>query len=107
MKIFLLLSLLKGKPSQKGLTAEEQSIIEDLNFNELEIEIRHSRHYPLGEQIAPLVGFYGKDRAQEGLEKSYDSILSGKSGNKSFIKMQNKKLFQNLLRLKNQLKVKI
>ena len=33
---------------KKGLTAEEQSIIEDLNFNELEIEIRHSRHYPLG-----------------------------------------------------------
>ena len=65
---------------KKGLTAEEQSIIEDLNFNELEIEIRHSRHYPLGEQIAPLVGFYGKDRAQEGLEKSYDSILSGKTG---------------------------
>ena len=31
---------------KKGLTAEEQSIIEDLNFNELEIEIRHSRHYP-------------------------------------------------------------
>ena len=30
---------------KKGLTAEEQSIIEDLNFNELEIEIRHSRHY--------------------------------------------------------------
>ena len=71
---------------KKGLTAEEQSIIEGLNFNELEIETRHSRHYPLGEQIAPLVGFYGKDRAQEGLEKSYDSMLSGKIGKQKFYK---------------------
>ena len=65
---------------KKGLSRDEQKIIQNLRNNKLEIEVRHSRHYPLGDQIAPLIGFYGKDRAQEGLEKSYDSVLSGKNG---------------------------
>ena len=58
----------------------------------LEVEVRHSRHYPLGDQIAPLVGFYGKDRAQEGLEKSYDSVLSGKNGKEKFYKNAKQKI---------------
>ena len=104
MKTFLLLSLLKENSSQKGLTAEEQSIIEDLNFNELEIEIRHSRHYPLGEQIAPLVGFYGKDRAQEGLEKSYDSMLSGKSGKQKFYKNAKQEIISKPIEIEKSIK---
>lgn len=71
---------------KKGLSRNEQLIIENLRNNKLEIEVRHSRHYPLGDQIAPLIGFYGKDRAQEGLEKSYDSVLSGKNGKEKFYK---------------------
>ena len=89
---------------KKGLTAEEQSIIADLNFNELEIEIRHSRHYPLGEQIAPLVGFYGKDRAQEGLEKSYDSILSGKSGKQKFYKNAKQEIISKPIEIEKSIK---
>ena len=89
---------------KKGLTAEEQSIIEDLNFNELEIEIRHSRHYPLGEQIAPLVGFYGKDRAQEGLEKSYDSMLSGKSGKQKFYKNAKQEIISKPIEIEKSIK---
>ena len=65
--------LLKKTLLKKYLTAEEQKIINSLNLDNVEIEVRHSRHYPLGEQIATLIGFYGKDKAQEGLEKSYDS----------------------------------
>ncbi len=33
-----------------------------------------------------MVGFYGKDGAQEGLEKSYDNVLSGIKGKKKFYK---------------------
>ncbi len=77
---------------KKGLSRNEQLIIEALKNNKLEIEVRHSRHYPLGDQIAPLVGFYGKDRAQEGLEKSYDSILSGKNGKEKFYKNAKQKI---------------
>lgn len=77
---------------KKGLSRNEQLIIEELKNNKLEVEIRHSRHYPLGDQIAPLIGFYGKDRAQEGLEKSYDSVLSGKNGKEKFHKNAKQKI---------------
>ena len=60
--------------------------INKINLKKFEIETRHSRHYPLGDQIATLVGFYGKDGAQEGLEKSYDNVLSGIKGKKKFYK---------------------
>ena len=60
--------------------------IKKLKLKNTEIEIRHSRHYPLGDQIAPLIGFYGKDMAQEGLEKSYDNVLSGVAGKQKYFK---------------------
>ena len=40
----------------------------------------------MGDQIAPLIGFYGKDMAQEGLEKSYDNVLSGVAGKQKYFK---------------------
>ena len=60
--------------------------LKKLNLKNSEIEIRHSRHYPLGDQISTLIGFYGKDGAQEGLEKSYDKVLSGKAGKQKYFK---------------------
>ena len=60
--------------------------LKKLNLKNFEIEIRHSRHYPLGDQISTLIGFYGKDGAQEGLEKSYDKVLSGKPGKQKYFK---------------------
>ena len=69
---------------KRSLTYEQQKAIKSLRIDDIEVEERHSRHYPMGEQVAPLVGFYGKDKAQEGIEKSYDSILSGVSGKEKF-----------------------
>ena len=69
---------------KRSLTSEQQKAIKSLRIDDIEVEERHSRHYPMGEQVAPLVGFYGKDKAQEGIEKSYDSILSGVSGKEKF-----------------------
>ena len=69
---------------KRSLTSEQQKAIKSLRIDDIELEERHSRHYPMGEQVAPLVGFYGKDKAQEGIEKSYDSILSGVSGKEKF-----------------------
>ena len=60
--------------------------LKKMNLKNSEIEIRHSRHYPLGDQISTLIGFYGKDGAQEGLEKSYDKVLSGKPGKQKYFK---------------------
>ena len=47
----------------KNLSNEEVLDVKSLKLENSEIEIRHSRHYPLGDQIAPLIGFYGKDGA--------------------------------------------
>ena len=74
-------TLLKKNISNKQLTA-----IKNLKLENFEIELRHSRHYPLGDQIAPLIGFYGTDGAQEGLEKSYDKVLAGLSGRQKYFK---------------------
>jgi len=71
---------------KEGLSKEELLEISKINLKKFEIETRHSRYYPLGDQIATLVGFYGKDGAQEGLEKSYDNLLSGIKGKKKFYK---------------------
>ena len=74
-------TLLKKNISNKQLTA-----IKNLKLENFEIELRHSRHYPLGDQIAPLIGFYGRDGAQEGLEKSYDRVLAGQTGRQKYFK---------------------
>ena len=71
---------------KKSLSNKEILNIKTLNLQHFEIEERHSRHYPLGEQIAPLIGFYGTDGAQEGLEKSYDNVLSGIDGKQKLFK---------------------
>ena len=71
---------------KKNVSNEMLLKIINSRFKNIEIEVRHSRHYPLGDQIAPLIGFYGKDGAQEGLEKSYDTVLSGKKGRQKYFK---------------------
>ncbi len=71
---------------KKNVSNEMLLKIINSRFKNIEIEVRHSRHYPLGDQIAPLIGFYGKDGAQEGLEKSYDTVLSGKKGRHKYFK---------------------
>ena len=53
--------------------------IKSLKIDRLELEKTYKRHYPLGEQVSPLVGFSGRDGyGLEGLEKSYNSTLTGK-----------------------------
>jgi len=71
---------------KKNISDDKLFYIRSSRFKNIEIEVRHSRHYPLGNQIAPLIGFYGKDGAQEGLEKSYDKVLSGKKGRQKYYK---------------------
>ena len=61
---------------QKSLSPDEINLIKNSSLHHYEIEIRFSRHYPLADQIAPLVGFSGKDNyGLEGIEKSYNSLL--------------------------------
>ena len=71
----------------KNLDINQINSIKSLKHNKLEIERRYVRHYPLGEQIAPLIGFSGKDGiGQEGVEFIYDNSLSGKEGNEKYYK---------------------
>ena len=64
---------------KKSLSFDEMRKIRSLKIDRLELEKNYKRHYPLGEQVAPLVGFSGKDGyGLEGLEKSYNAILTGK-----------------------------
>lgn len=72
---------------KKNLDINQINSIKSLKHNKLEIERRYVRHYPLGEQIAPLIGFSGKDGiGQEGVEFIYDNFLSGKEGNEKYYK---------------------
>ncbi|MFL2699300.1 MAG: peptidoglycan D,D-transpeptidase FtsI family protein [Gammaproteobacteria bacterium] len=71
----------------ESLSPELISRIKKSSINNYEVEMRFSRHYPLGDQIAPLVGFSGKDNfGLEGIEKSYNSFLSGKRGKEKYYK---------------------
>ena len=71
----------------ESLSPELISTIKKSSLNNYEVEMRFSRHYPLGDQIAPLVGFSGKDNfGLEGIEKSYNSFLSGKRGKEKYYK---------------------
>ena len=71
----------------KSLSIEEINFIKTSSIKNFEIEVRFSRHYPLGDQIAPLIGFSGKDNyGLEGIEKSYNSFLSGIDGKQKYYK---------------------
>jgi len=85
---------------KRNISKKEISLIKKLNLKNFEIEVRHSRHYPLGDQIAPLIGFVGKDGAQEGLEKSYDRTLSGLSGRKKYFKNAKQDIFSQPIEIK-------
>ena len=64
---------------KSSLSFDEMRMIRSLRIDRIELEKSYTRHYPLGEQVAPLVGFFGKDGyGLEGLEKSYNLILTGK-----------------------------
>ncbi len=71
---------------KKNISNAEILQVKRLKLKNTEIETRHSRHYPLGDQISTLIGFYGKDGAQEGLEKSYDKVLAGLPGRQKYFK---------------------
>ena len=61
--------------------------IKNLRLDTIEIEPFQKRYYPLGEQIAPLIGFSGRDATGlEGLENTLDVELSGISGKETIIK---------------------
>ena len=84
---------------KKNLTNEEILLLKKLKLSSIEVESRHSRHYPLGDQISPLIGFYGKDGAQEGLEKSYDNVLSGLPGRQKYFKNAKQELISQPIEL--------
>ena len=84
---------------KKNITNEEILLLKKLKLSSIEVESRHSRHYPLGDQISPLIGFYGKDGAQEGLEKSYDNVLSGLAGRQKYFKNAKQELISQPIEL--------
>ena len=64
-----------------NLNFSQYEKIQGLKLSGIEIESSQKRYYPLGEQIAPLIGFSGKDGiGLEGLENILNSELSGVPG---------------------------
>ena len=64
-----------------NLNFSQYENVKSLNLSGIEIESFQKRYYPLGEQVATLIGFAGKDGfGLEGLENILDSELSGVSG---------------------------
>jgi len=64
-----------------NLSFAQYESIKNLKLSGIEIESFQKRYYPLGEQIATLIGFAGKDGfGLEGLENILDSELSGVAG---------------------------
>ena len=66
--------------------------IKKLRLDSIEIESAPKRYYPLGEQIAPLIGFAGRDGiGTDGLEKILNTQLSGISGSEIVLKNASRK----------------
>jgi cell division protein FtsI (penicillin-binding protein 3) len=64
-----------------NLNFAQYESIKNLKLSGIEIESFQKRYYPLGEQIATLIGFAGKDGfGLEGLENILDAELSGVPG---------------------------
>ena len=68
--------LIKKKILKEDITLAEIQEIKSKRNDYLEIESFNKRIYPLGEQIATLIGFAGADnKGLEGLEKGYENHL--------------------------------
>jgi len=64
-----------------NLNFSQYENIKNLKLSSIEIESFQKRYYPLGEQIATLIGFAGRDGfGLEGLENILDAELSGVPG---------------------------
>jgi len=70
-----------------NLSFSQYEQVKELKLSGVEIEPFQKRYYPLGEQVAPLVGFSGKDEiGLEGLENILDSQLSGVTGQETIFR---------------------
>ena len=70
-----------------NLNFSQYEKVNELKLSGIEIELFQKRYYPLGEQVSPLVGFFGKDGiGLEGLENILDSKLSGVPGQEIIFK---------------------
>ncbi len=66
--------------------------IKNLRLDSIEIESFQKRYYPLGEQVAPLIGFAGKDgQGLEGLENILNNQLSGIAGKEKITRNASRK----------------
>ena len=64
-----------------NLNFSQYEKVKSLKLSGIEVEAFQKRYYPLGEQVATLIGFAGKDGfGLEGLENILDSELSGEAG---------------------------
>ena len=66
--------------------------IKNLRIDAIEIESFQKRYYPLGEQVAPLIGFAGRDgQGLEGIENILNNQLSGIAGKEMITKNASRK----------------
>lgn len=72
---------------KRRVTPELANQVKHLNITGVELQREYKRYYPTGEVSAHVVGFTNiDDRGQEGIELSYDALLTGVSGLKRMIR---------------------
>lgn len=70
----------------RALNKAQKSQIEVLNLNYIRVVSVDERYYPNKEVSSSILGFVENNEGQYGLEKYYNTVLSGKSGYKEFYK---------------------
>jgi cell division protein FtsI (penicillin-binding protein 3) len=66
---------------RRHMNPEDAKLITDLKLKGVHSQSEYKRYYPAGEVAAHLVGFNNlDDHGQEGLEKTFDAQLAGRSG---------------------------
>ncbi|MDO4697302.1 MAG: penicillin-binding transpeptidase domain-containing protein [Pasteurellaceae bacterium] len=83
-----------------GILPKEEANLNEykgLGIDGLILRKEFRRFYPLGEEVAQLIGFTNlDDKGAEGLEKSFDALLVGRNGNKVIRKDAKGNIIENI-----------
>lgn len=72
---------------QRRVTPELAQAVKDLGIHGVYLQREYKRYYPAGEVTSHLLGFTNiDDIGQEGLELTYDAVLTGRSGLKRMVR---------------------
>lgn len=75
-----------GIPLKNKVDADTAKKIENLKLKAIFLRPTTTRHYPNGTLAAHVLGFVANDRGAAGIELQYNDILTGKDGERKFLR---------------------